>query len=388
MTARINSNIAFGRASRNFIQVERDSEIRRSRLSSGQSINRGSEGGGRLAASEGMRAELHGLTEGSRNTEKSIDLLQSAEGGMTEISALLLKMRELAVESSNSTLNNKNREALDAEFGQLKEYIDRVAKMATYNGKSLLKGFGSQVDADLSTAVTDSATTGVSEIDLFGVDTGTYTFTDNAGDNTVTLSDGTSSQTVSFGSILVNGAVVDGTTTILNFDQLGIKVSLAGAGVKGAGGSYTDGDLDGRTIAIIDDAGGSFQLGGDAIPADTLQYDIRDMTAGGKVVDLAKASVATLDSARSAIGLVDAAIERTAKERGTVGAVLNRLEYTLDFTANAIESLRASESTIRDADFAWETSKLARNDILKQASMAAMLNSRVPLQIAMSLLTQ
>ena len=64
---------------------------------------------------------------------------------------------DYAVEMNGDTVTFRNREALDAEFGQLKEYIDRVAKMATYNGKSLLKGFGSEVDAVNSTAVTSSA---------------------------------------------------------------------------------------------------------------------------------------------------------------------------------------------------------------------------------------
>ena len=185
----------------------------------------------------------------------------------------------------------------------------------------------------------------------------------------------------------MDGKVADGTTTVLNFDQLGVKIVLAGVGAKGADGSYADGDLDGHTVVVADEAGGSFQLGSDAVPADTLKYDIRDMTAGGNVIDLAQAGVATLQSARTAIGQIDAAIERTAAERGSVGAVLNRLQYTLEFTANSIESLRASESTIRDADYAWETSKLARNNILRQASMAAMVNSKVPLDITMSLLS-
>ena len=83
---------------------------------------------------------------------------------------------------------------------------------------------------------------------------------------------------------------------------------------------------------------------------------------------------------------LDGAIGRVARERGAVGAVTNRIEYTLDSTANAIENLQASEATIRDADYAWETAKLARNEILGQGSLAAMLKSRLPTELVMSLL--
>jgi flagellin len=388
MTVRINSNIAFSRARKQFNQLERDSQVRRSRIASGMNINTSSDDGGRLSASEGMRAELHGLTEGARNTEGSLDLLHSAEGGMSEISAMLVRMRELAVQASNATLNDRNRDALDAEFGQLKEYIDRVAKTATYNGHSLLSGFGNTVNAELSTALTDSATTGVQRIKLFGADEGAYTFTDNPGDNTLTLGNGTTSQTISFGSLLVDGQIATGSTLVANFDQLGIQVDLNGANVTGAAGSYADGDLNSHTAVVETGVGGSFQLGSDALPADRIDYDIRDMTVSGSVVNLAGASVGTQGGARNAITQIDGAIQRTAKERGMVGAVINRLEYTVNSTANAIENLKSSESTIRDADFAWETSRLARNDILSQGSVAAMLKSSVPIEMIMDLLAQ
>ena len=387
MTTRINSNIAFSRASRHFAKLKRDSAVRMSRISTGQSINNGGEGGGRLSASEGMRAELRGLAQGTRNTENSIDLLRSAEGGMNEISAMLLRMRDLAVESSSSTLNNRNREALDAEFAQMKEYIDRVAKLATYNGKSLLKGFGAEMDTANSTAVTDAANTGVRSIDLFGVDAGIYTFTDNPGDNTLTLSNGTVSQTLSFGAVLVGDEIEEQTTRVFDFDHLGIRVELAGKNVKDFTGSYADGDLDGHTITVVDGIGGSFQLGSDALPADSLEYDIQDMTVGGTVINLAPTSVATMNSARAALAQIDGAIERTARERGGIGAVLNRLEHTLSFTFNNIEALQASESTIRDADYAWETSRMARNDVLSQGSLAAMIKSRIPVEMAIGMLT-
>ena len=129
--ARINSNPAYDRAISDYSRVERAGRAHSQRLGSGMRINGGQDDGAHLSVSEGMRAELGGLTEGTRNTEKAMDLLRTAEGGMNEISTILMRMRELATQGTTDTLNDKNREAMDSEFNQLKEYIDRIAKLAT-----------------------------------------------------------------------------------------------------------------------------------------------------------------------------------------------------------------------------------------------------------------
>ena len=193
-------------------------------------------------------------------------------------------------------------------------------------------------------------------------------------------------QTVSLGSILDGGKVADGTTVVVNFDSLGVEMVLAGADVKGAVGSYQDGDLDGRTLIVSDGTGGTFQLGSDAIAADRLEYDIKDMTIGAPVLNLNGISVNTRDGSRQALKRVDEAINRVASERGAVGAIMNRLEFTLNFTERAIEGVTNAESTLRDADYALETSDLAKSQILAQMSQSAMVNSRVPVQTVMTLI--
>ena len=385
MAISINSNIAASRASKNIGQVDRNSFDRRASLSSGLAINSGRESGARLSVSEGMRAEIGGLVQGTRNAEHALDLLRTAEGGMNEVSAMLIRMRELAIESSTETLNDSNREAIDAEFNQLTEQIDRMVRGANYNDQALLSGFGNEVIKDASSAVADAAATGVRFVKLTGASEGTYTFLDGGNDNEITLGNGTVTQTINLGSRTVDGQIAAGTTQVANFDRLGIEVTLAGTGVKGASGDYIDGELDGKTLEI-QNVGGSFQLGSDAEPADRLEYDIADLNTDGHVIDLAHVSIGTRDTARSAIARIDGAIDRVSKVRGEVGAVMNRLTHTLDFTANAIERINASESAVRDVDYAWETSHLARNEIVKQASMSSFLRAQVPVDMVMGLL--
>ena len=346
MALGIASNIASTRAAHDLSQVASDSALRRNRLTSGLAINSGREGGAQLSTSEGMRAEISGLTQGTRNAEHALDLLRTAEGGMNEISAILIRMREMAVQSSSATLNDNNRESLDAEFGQLKETIDRIVVLANYNEQALLRGFGNEVNATLSTAQTDAADTGVRRITLSAAKAGDYTFIDSAGDNEITLGNGVTTQTINLGSRTVDGEIATGTTQIVNFDRLGAKIT----------------------------------------PADRLEYDIPDISTDGPIVDLAHVSIGTQDATRASLAKLELAINRLSTVRGEVGAVSNRLTHTVDFTANAIERVNASESTVRSTDFAWETSHLARNEILRQSTASVFSMSQVPTDIAMSLL--
>jgi len=387
MRASINSNPAFQRAIFQYDTVGRDTQFRRSRLASGLRVNGGSDDGAQLSVSEGMRAQIGGLTSGTRNAETAMDLLRTAEGAMGEISTILIRMREIAVESASDTLNDRNREALDTEFNQLKEYIDRIARLASYNDQNLLSGFGTEVQVDASTAIGDAAGTGVQRVALSSADSGTYTFLDDSGDAALTLGNGVTTQTVHLGTLLNRGEVTDGTAVMVNFDQLGVEVYLAGDGVDGLDGGYSDGDLAGKTLVVEEGTGGVFQLGSDADQADRIEYDIRDMTIAGPVLNLSGASIRTRNGARLSLAQVDEAIDRVASERGAAGAVMNRLEYTLNFTASAIQEVTAAESTVRGADYALESSKLAKNQILQQLSQASMLNSRVGIDMAMSLLT-
>ena len=172
MALSFNNNIPAVKTSNILGRVERDSQDRRARPSSGNDINSSRESAARLSISKGIRSELGGLTQGARNAENALDLLRTAEGGMNEISAMIIRMRELAVQSSTATLNNKNREAIEAEFNQLKGEIDRLVRVASYNHQTVLSSFGNAVNKETSTALTNEAKTGVRYVKLTGVPEG------------------------------------------------------------------------------------------------------------------------------------------------------------------------------------------------------------------------
>jgi flagellin len=385
MPLRVNNNIAAINARRHLNQNTKTLGTRLERLSSGLRVNRAADDAAGLSVREGMRAEIAGLRVNVLNAEQATNLIQVAEGSLNETNAILIRMQELATQSSNSTINDENREAIQAEFSQLISEIDRIAQATTYNNQNLLTGFGNTISSG-STVVTASNTSGVTRTAISGAQAGTYTFEDTAADGEITLGNGTVTQTIRVGTLLDGADVATGTQVVANFDRLGIQVTLAGANVSGATGQYSDGDLDGQTLIVDAGTGGSFQVGPKDRAFNRIEVNIGDMSATGVNLNLSGTSVATISTARTTITRIDQAITSVAQQRGDLGAFQNRLGFTISYTENEIENIQASEASISDADIAAEVTSFTRAQILSQAATAMLAQANVLPQNALSLL--
>jgi flagellin len=170
--------------------------------------------------------------------------------------------------------------------------------------------------------------------------------------------------------------VATGTQVVANFDRIGVQVTLAGANVKEATGSFSDGDLSGKQLVVNSGTGGSFQIGPTDAAFNRLEVSIPDLTATGTELNLSTASVDSLSTARAAITSVDNAITKVSQERGNLGAVQNRLSFNLSSTENRIEQVTAAESSISDADIAREITSLTRSQVLQQGATAILAQSQ------------
>jgi len=387
MPLRVNNNIAAINSKRQLNANNRMLGQKLERLASGLRINRAADDAAGLSIREGMRAEISGLKVNVSNAEQATNLIQVAEGSLNEVNAILVRMRELAVQSSSSTVTDQNRESIQAEFSQLTQEIDRIAQATSYNSQTLLTGFGNTVNDGSSTAVSTSNATGVTDVRISGAESGTYTFVDDdASDGEVTLGNGTATQTIRLATQLDGSDVATGSQVVANFDRLGVQVTLAGASVDGATGTYSDGDLDGTTIRVDSGTGGSFQVGPTDSAFNRIEVNVGDMTATGSKLNLSSAGVASISDARSSITTIDLAITEVAAERGNLGAFQNRLSFTIAYTENEIENIQASEASISDADVAAEVTQFTRAQILSQASTAMLAQANVIPQNALALL--
>ena len=385
MPLRLNNNIVAINSRRHLNSNTKNLQTRLERLSSGLRLNRAADDAAGLSVREGMRSEIAGLKVSVTNSENATNLLQVAEGSLNETNAILIRMQELATQSSNSTLTDDNREAIQAEFGQLITEIDRISQATTYNNQHVLSGFGNTIST-ASTTVTASNTSGVTRMQISGAQTGTYTFQDTAADSTITLGNGTVSQTIGVGTILDGSNVATGTKVTANFDRLGIQVTLAGAGVANATGAYTDGDLDAQTVIIESGTGGSFQVGPKDFAFNRIEVNIGDMSATGVNLNLGGTSVSTQTTARTSTTAIDLAISAVSQQRGDLGAYQNRLSFVISYTENEIENIQASEASISDADIAAEVTAFTRAQILVQAATAMLAQANILPQNALLLL--
>src|SRR5262245_34180983 len=141
MGLRINTNIAAVNAQRNLTRSQTDLERSLDRLSSGLRITRAGDDAAGLAISESLRAQVRGLAQAQRNANDGISVIQTAEGALNEISNILIRLRELAVQSASTAgVSNSERSFLQNEFSSLQSEITRIAQATQFGGRTLLDG--------------------------------------------------------------------------------------------------------------------------------------------------------------------------------------------------------------------------------------------------------
>ncbi len=159
MTATINSNLNSMTAQRNLTTSQASLSTAIQRLSSGLRINSAKDDAAGLAISERFTSQIRGLNQSVRNANDGISMVQTAEGALASSSAILQRVRELAVQSVNSTNTADNRAALNAEVGQLTSELDRIAKTTQFNGKNILDGGVTSSDFQVGANANQTITT-------------------------------------------------------------------------------------------------------------------------------------------------------------------------------------------------------------------------------------
>jgi flagellin len=331
-----------------------------------------------------MRGQIRGLAQAENNASNGISLIQTAEGGLNETHAILQRMRELAVQSSNGTYDDEvDRANISKEVDALKSEMDRIASSTHYNGINLLDGsMGSEKAAtvgDIASAAmsfTETATIGsFADASVVGADATLIKGQDNnmylqVGDKTYKAdAAGTKFLDSEGKTFLEVSAKLDNADTkvgdVLKF-TIGAASTTLGAAKNASFSSKSselifqigaNGSLDQRVGLHVDNMS-SGNLGLDA-PADA-----------GKPSTIFDIDVSTRAEANDAIKVIDAATNQVSGTRADLGALQNRLEHTLNNLGVTKENLQAAESSIRDVDMAKEMMEFTKNNILVQASQA------------------
>lgn len=143
MGMQINTNIAANNAYRNLANTQNDLSKSLEKLSSGLRINRASDDAAGLAISEGLKSQVGGLTVAARNAQDGISVLQTAEGSLNEVTSILQRVRDLAVQAGNDSNSTESRNAIQTEVTALSDELTRIGNSANFNGTKLLDGSAS-----------------------------------------------------------------------------------------------------------------------------------------------------------------------------------------------------------------------------------------------------
>lgn len=146
MGLRIATNVQAINAQKNLYGTSNEISTTMARLSSGYRINRSSDDAAGLAISESLRAQIRGFKQANRNANDGISLVNVAEGGLNSVSNMLVRLRELAIQTSSDTISDRERALVDVEYQQIKEEIERVAQTTQFNGTYLINGTGGMLD--------------------------------------------------------------------------------------------------------------------------------------------------------------------------------------------------------------------------------------------------
>ena len=399
MALSVNTNFASLNAQRNLTGSQGDMNTAMTRLTTGLRINSAKDDAAGLAISERMTAQINGLNQGVRNANDGISLTQVAEASLNEVTNNLQRIRELAVQSSNATNTQADRDALQSEVTQLLNEIDRVANKAKFNGVNLLDGSftGSnfQVGANNGDIVTMSSILDANVAALGSATQTTAAGTDSAGTAVAGAGTIAISALSGYGTATVAGNFLIGGTDI------GVLAATTSAAARGGdlveainNISATTGvtaTSDGTNISLI--SASTFQLTGtgaataigfalDPNSTNTAQLNF----AAANNTGIANLTVAGYSGAQLALDQVDSALTAVNNARAELGAMESRFDSIVASQQATADNLSASRSRIQDADFASETAALTKAQILQQSGIAMLSQANAAPQNVLALL--
>jgi flagellin len=385
MALSVNTNVGALQALASASKTNGSLETSMARLASGKRINSAADDASGMAIASRLTAEIRGTNMAIRNAADGQSMINTAEGAHEEITNLLQRMRELAGQAANDTNSTADRTSIGSEITQLKAEIDRIAN-TTWAGIKLLDGntaaettgFNLQVGSNTSTydAVNvkiDGVKSGDLGISGSAAVVSTATgFTSGVGLTTATASDVT---TITLSA--VTGAAAS--TITMNLLAAGLTAVQVQITLTAGEGAAAGKDARNAIAQRLADAINQSAAG--------LTATVSTASAGGEItLSKGSLSVASSSEATATVNAVDTALATINAQRGKLGATSNRLDSTISNLTNIQTNLEEGKGRVEDADFAAESTNMARAQILQQAATAMLAQANSSKQGVLQLL--
>ena len=379
----INSNSAAMLTANSINQNDRAMTSTMERLSTGKRINSAADDAAGLAIATKMTSQIRGLDQAGRNANNATSMVQLADGAAEQVSNILQRMREIVVQAADGSNSASDVAVLNVEFKEAASEVDRIVDSTEFNGKKLLDGSAgganSSVTFQIGANASQTLTVDFSDFNLNAGGTANAAAVSTAGSTsvpgvltyTLDVTSQTEGEAIKLGDVSyeVTGSETDNTDLV--------------AALNASSDSSLSQFTFSGTTTVIATADTPATTG--TVTASTLD-NIRVVT-GPMEANLVSFSTTGMGSDfDAALNNIDNAISGVATQRATFGATMNRLEYAVDNLASASLATATARGRIEDANYATETTALARSQIIAQAGTAMLAQANQKSQSVLSLL--
>ncbi|WP_104402247.1 flagellin [Vibrio penaeicida] len=376
MSMTVNTNVSAMTAQRHLGNAASDINTSMERLSSGYKINSAKDDAAGLQISNRLNVQSRGLDVAVRNANDGISIAQTAEGAMKETTNILQRMRDLSLQSANGSNSKDDRVAIQEEITALDDELNRIAETTSFGGNKLLNGtFGNasfQIGADSGEAVmlglksmrSDTTSMGGQSYQAANAKAADWTVDATAADLTIAFTDKDgAAQNLTITA--KTGDDIEEVATFINGQTDAVKASVGDDGVLQV---FADNNKVDGAVTFGGALGGELAMG--AAQATTVS-DI---------------DVTTVSGSQQSVAVVDAALQYVDSHRAELGAFQNRFDHAISNLDNINENVNASQSRIKDTDFAKETTAMTKSQILQQASTSVLAQAKQSPNSALMLL--
>ncbi|EKO3477645.1 flagellin [Vibrio fluvialis] len=347
------------------------------RLSSGKRINSAKDDAAGLQISNRLESQMRGLDVAVRNANDGISIMQTAEGAMQETTNLLQRMRDLSLQSANGSNSKAERVALQEEMGALNDEMNRIAETTSFGGRKLLNGSFGQTSFQIGASSGEAVQVSLKNMRSDDLNMGGFSYVAaGKADSQWQVGQGRNQLTISYVNVqgedeqihihAKQGDDIEQLATYINGQTDKVSASV---NEKGQLQIYMAGK----------ETAGTLSFSGNL--ADELQMNLK----GYEAVD--NLDITSVGGAQRAVSVLDTAMKYVDSHRAELGALQNRFGHAVSNLDNVHENLAASNSRIKDADYAKETTQMIKQQILQQVGTSILAQAKNQPNVALTLLS-
>ncbi|WCP67925.1 flagellin [Vibrio tubiashii] len=376
MTITVNTNVSAMTAQRHLTNATDMLNQSLERLSSGYRINSAKDDAAGLQISNRLESQMRGLDVAMRNANDGISIMQTAEGAMNETTNLLQRMRDLSLQSANGSNSHAERIALQEEMAALNDELNRIAETTSFGGRKLLNGSFASSSFQIGASSGEAVQVSLKNMRSDSLDMGGFSY--------IAASKADSNWQVAQGN---NQLVMQYTNAQGQQETINIEAKT-GDDIEELA-TYINGQTDKVSASVNEDGQLQIFMAGDKTSgtisfSGSLANQLNMNLSGYEAVD--NIDISQVGGAQRAVSVIDTALKYVDSHRAELGAMQNRFNHAINNLSNVNENLSASNSRIKDTDYAKETTQMVKQQILQQVSTSILAQAKQQPNLALTLL--